>query len=161
MLKAIQTHPHYKIRLLLIVGLLSLIGCGKHPTSGQSHVVKCSDSIDAASPVLANGGFAFDISNSGNNPSQINSSNISKLNVAVTHAAAGETEKRGAPAVTQQAVFFTAGRSVIAMNRMSACQYWSYDVVNQSTPLVGSNAARSSSVYYLHEGGSKPPLILV
>jgi len=122
---------------------------------------RAPDSIDTNSPVLANGGFAFDISNSGNNPSQINSSNVSKLNLALTHAAAGETEKRGAPAVTQQAVFFTAGQSVIAMNRKSGCQYWSYDAVDKSTPLVGSNAVRSSSVYYLREGGSKPALILV
>ena len=156
-------HPcNRQARLLLaVIGMLSLIACSKHSTTARGHVIVCSDSLDTNSPVLANGGFAFDTSNSGNNPSQINSGNVSKLNLALAHAAAGETEKRGAPAITQQAVFFTAGRSVIAMNRTSGCQYWSYDVLDKSTPLVGSNAARSSSVYYLHEGGSKPALILI
>jgi polyvinyl alcohol dehydrogenase (cytochrome) len=83
------------------------------------------------------------------------------LRLALVHAAAGQTEKRGAPAITQQAVFFTAGRRVIAMNRMSGCQYWSYDVADETRPLLGGNAVRSSSVYYLNEGGSKPALILV
>jgi polyvinyl alcohol dehydrogenase (cytochrome) len=146
---------------LALACMISLMACGKHSTTGKARVTTCSDSLDTNSPVLANGGFAFDTSNSGNNPSQINSGNVSKLNLALSHAAAGETEKRGAPAVTQQAVFFTAGRSVIAMNRTSGCQYWSYDVVEKSTPLVGSNHVRSSSVYYLREGGTKPPLILV
>jgi hypothetical protein len=49
---------------------------------------------------LANGGFAFDLSNAGDNASQINSNSVSKLKLALTHAGAGETEKRGAPAVT-------------------------------------------------------------
>lgn len=141
--------------------LASLSACNKHSTPVQGHVTMCSDSVDANSPVLADGGFAFNISNTSNNPSEINSGNISKLSLALSHAAAGETEKRGTPAMTRQAVFFAAGRSVIAMNRMSGCRYWSYDVVDQSTPLVGANAVRSSSVYYLHEGGTKPTLVLV
>ncbi len=148
--------------LIAVAGMLLLTGCSHHPTSSQgAHVTKCSDSIDTNSPVLTNGGFAFNISNTGNNASQINSTNVSKLKLALTHAAAGETEKRGAPAMTQQAVFFTEGRSVVAMNRVSGCQYWSYDVVDKKTPLVGSNAVRSSSVYFLNEGASKPALILV
>jgi polyvinyl alcohol dehydrogenase (cytochrome) len=148
--------------LIAAFSLLSLAGCaGQSTPSRTGHPTTCSDSIDTNSPLLANGGFAFDTSNSGNNPSQINSGNVSKLKLALTHAAAGQTEKRGVPAITQQAVFFTAGRSVIAMNRVSGCQYWSYDVVDKKTPLVGGNAVRSSTVYYLREGGSKPALILV
>ncbi len=140
--------------LIAALGMLVLMG------SAPARAAQCSDSIDTSSPVLSNG-FAFNLSNTSNNASQINSTNVTNLKLVLSHAAVGATEKRGAPAMTQQAVFFSAGRNVVAMNRMSGCQYWSYAVPNKKTPLVGSNAVRSSSVYYLNEGGSKPALILV
>jgi polyvinyl alcohol dehydrogenase (cytochrome) len=124
-----------------------------------THVKRCSDAIDTGSPVLSNG-FAFNLSNTGNNASQINSKNVAKLKLALSGAASGVSERRGAPAMTRQAVFFSAGLNVVAMNRISGCQYWSYTIPDSRT-LTGSNAVRSSSVYYLNEGGSKPALILV
>jgi polyvinyl alcohol dehydrogenase (cytochrome) len=132
---------------------MAMMGCA--PT----RVTRCSDSIDTNSSVLANG-FAFNLSNTGYNPSQINSTNVAKLKVALSDAASGASERRGAPAMTQQAIFFSSGLNVAAMNRVSGCQYWSYAVPDKRT-LAGSNAVRSSSIYYLNEGGSKPALILV
>jgi polyvinyl alcohol dehydrogenase (cytochrome) len=139
--------------LILILGAFLLAGCSR------TRVATCPDSIDTNSPLLTNG-FAFNLSNTGNNSSAINSTNVAKLKLALSHAAAGSEEKRGAPAMTQQAIFFSAGRKVIAMNRLSGCQYWSYTVPEKKS-ISGSNAVRSSSVYYLNEGGSKPALILV
>jgi polyvinyl alcohol dehydrogenase (cytochrome) len=110
--------------------------------------------------VLSNG-FAFNLSNTSNNPSRIDSTNIANLKLVLSHAAAGASEKRGAPAMTRQAVFFSAGLHVVAMNRVSGCQYWSHAVPDLKTSLVRGNAVRSSSVFYLNEGGSKPALILV
>jgi polyvinyl alcohol dehydrogenase (cytochrome) len=132
---------------------LALTGCAR------THVKLCSDAIDTGSPVLSNG-FAFNLSNTGSNASQINSKNVARLKLALSGAASGVSERRGAPAMTRQAVFFAAGRNVVAMNRMSGCQYWSYTIPDRRT-LAGRNAVRSSSVYYLNEGGSKPGLILV
>jgi polyvinyl alcohol dehydrogenase (cytochrome) len=142
--------------LIAAVAILGLMGCNRNRTS----VVSCSDSIDTNSPVLSNG-FAFNPSNTGNNVSQINSTNVAKLKLAFNHAAGDSKEKRGAPAMTEQAVFLSAGLNVVAINRVSGCQYWSYTIPERKTPLVGNNAVRSSSVYYLNEGGSKPALILV
>lgn len=139
-------------------GMLILMSCTSHTHVAQ--LTQCSDSIDTSSPVLSNG-FAFNVANTGNNASQINSTNVGSLKLALSNVAPGVTEKRGAPAMTQQAVFFSAGLNVVAINRVSGCQYWSYTIPERVTPLVGSNAVRSSSVYYLNEGGSKPALILV
>jgi len=135
--------------------LLVLVMMGCAPTS----VTRCSDPIDTDSPVLSNG-FAFNLSNTGNNASEIDSTNVAKLKLALSAATSGVSERRGAPAMTRQAVFFSAGLNVAAMNRMSGCQYWSYTIPDKRS-LAGSNAVRSSSIYYLNEGGSKPALILV
>src|SRR6516162_5355419 len=48
----------------VVLGTLATLGCA--PT----HVTRCSDAIDTNSPVLSNG-FAFNLSNTGNNRSQI------------------------------------------------------------------------------------------
>jgi polyvinyl alcohol dehydrogenase (cytochrome) len=139
--------------LVAALAVLAMVGCA--PT----RVTRCSDAIDTSSPVLSNG-FAFNLSNTGYNASQINSTNVAKLKLALSDAAGGVSERRGVPAMSQQAVFFSAGLNVVAMNRVSGCQYWSYTIPDRRT-LAGSNAVRSSSIYYLNEGGSKPPLILV
>lgn len=125
----------------------------------RDRFASCSDAVDLDAPVLSNG-FAADLSNTGNHASQINASNVATLKLALRHAADGSKEKRGAPAVTRQAVFFSAGRRLIAMNRVSGCQYWSYSIPDIKTPLVGDNAVRSSSVSYLPKSGANPPLVL-
>jgi polyvinyl alcohol dehydrogenase (cytochrome) len=120
----------------------------------------CTDTVDTTSPVLSNG-FAFNLSNTRDNPSQITSTNVAGLSLAVSDAATGGVqEKRGAPAVTQQAVFYSDGLNLMAMNRLSGCIYWTHTIPYWTTPLVGSNAVRSSAVYYLNEGASKPALVL-
>jgi len=121
---------------------------------------QCLGSIDTGSPVLSDG-FAFNLSNTRNNPSQIDSTNVATLRLALSSAGVGVTEKRGAPAVTEQAVFFSSGRNVVAMNRLSGCRYWSYTIPALNLYRGGDNAVRSSSIYYLNEGGAKPALILV
>jgi len=133
--------------------VLGMMGCA------SNNFTRCSDAIDTNSPVLSNG-FAFNLSNTGNNVSQIDSTNVATLKLALSEAASGVSERRGAPAMTKQAIFFAAGQNVIAMNRMSGCQYWSYRVPDRRT-LAGTNAVRSSSIYYLNEGGVKPALIVV
>ena len=139
---------------IAMVAGVAFAGCTRR------RVTACADTIDLNSPVLSNG-FAFNLANTRANPSQITSSNVATLRLALSHAADGSVEKRGAPAVTQQAVFFSAGRNVVAMNRVSGCQYWSYAVPDIRTPLVGNNAVRSSSIHYLAKADAKPALVLV
>jgi polyvinyl alcohol dehydrogenase (cytochrome) len=126
---------------------------------GKAMAGPCIDLIDSAAPVLSDG-FASNLSNTRNNPSQITSGNVARLQLALTYIAGGSKEKRGAPAMTEQAVFLSAGRDIVAINRHSGCTYWSYTVPYRYTLLVGGNAVRSAAVYYLNEGGSRPALVL-
>ncbi|MGH8446804.1 MAG: PQQ-binding-like beta-propeller repeat protein [Solimonas sp.] len=126
---------------------------------GIGRAANCTDAIDVQSPLLANG-FAADLGNSRRYASQINAANVAGLQRTWADVADGTTEKRGAPAVTQQAVFFSAGRQIVAANRDSGCRYWTYTIPAKTTPLVGSNAVRSSAIYFLPVAAGKPALVL-
>jgi polyvinyl alcohol dehydrogenase (cytochrome) len=117
------------------------------PRGGQ-----CHDRLDVKAPLIVNG-FAFNHANTRNQPSLIDSSNVQSLTVNFQHAQAGATEKRGAPAVTAQTIFLTSHRQLLAINRQSGCQYWSF-----TTPTAGSKF-RSASVLFVPEGESSPAVI--
>jgi polyvinyl alcohol dehydrogenase (cytochrome) len=122
------------------------------------HAAKCTDTINTSSPLLSNG-FAFNSSNTRNQASSINSTNVASLTLAYTHVAEGSTEKKGAPAVTQQTVYFSEGRDIVAANRASGCEYWRFSGVDKSTPVIGGNAIRSSSIYFLPATLFKPAMV--
>ncbi|HEY9546316.1 MAG TPA: PQQ-binding-like beta-propeller repeat protein, partial [Solimonas sp.] len=122
------------------------------------HAASCSDNVDVNATVLANG-FAADLANTRQFSSQIDAANVATLQLAWADVADGITERRGAPAVTQQAVFYSAGRQIVAANRQSGCRYWHYSVPAKTTPLVGSNAVRSSAIYFLPPHGEQPALV--
>jgi polyvinyl alcohol dehydrogenase (cytochrome) len=139
------------LRHSLLVGALMV-------AAASSQAASCADTINTWSPVL-NNGFGFNAINTRNQASEINSANVSKLALAYTHVAEGSTEKKGVPAVTQQTVYFSEGRDIVAANRASGCEYWRYSGVNRSTPLIGANAIRSSSLYFLPPTLLRPALI--
>src|SRR3546814_18992156 len=58
-----------------------------------------------------------------------------------------------------QAVCYCAGRHIMAANRQGACRYGDYLVPAKTTPLVGSNAVRSSAIYFLPPHGEQPALV--
>jgi polyvinyl alcohol dehydrogenase (cytochrome) len=119
----------------------------------------CTDTIDRNSPIRSDG-FAQNLSNTRNTASAINSGNVGTLQLALNHIAAGSTEKRGAPAVTNQAIFLSAGNNLVAINRVSGCQYWSYAIPARIGGALRENAVRSSSVYLLNVDATKPALVL-
>jgi polyvinyl alcohol dehydrogenase (cytochrome) len=136
--------------------LMTATGHAQAATTVQS--IKCADTINTSSPLLSNG-FAYNTSNTRNQTSAINASNVASLSLAYTHVAEGSTEKKGAPAVTQQTVYFSEGRDIVAANRVSGCEYWRYSGVDKSTPVIGDNAIRSSSIYFLPATLFKPAMI--
>lgn len=117
------------------------------PRGGQ-----CNDSVDVNAPIIVNG-FGFNHSNTRNQTSLIDSSNVERLTVNFQHAQAGVLEKRGAPAVTAQTIFLTSGRQLLAINRLSGCQYWAF-----TTPAAGSDF-RSGSVLFVPATNQLPALI--
>lgn len=145
-------------RLALPAALALTVGL-----SGQALATTslCSDTIStsSANTALLSNSFAFNTSNTRNQASSINSTNVMALKPVFTHVAEGTTEKRAAPAVTNQVLYMAEGRDIVAVNRISGCQYWRYSVIDKSTALVGSNAIRSSSLYYLPATLFKPAMI--
>jgi polyvinyl alcohol dehydrogenase (cytochrome) len=123
----------------------------------QAAVTRCSDFIDPQSPVLSNG-FAFDARNTRNQVSTIDSDNVATLRQAHAYVAPKGTEKRGAPAVTQQTVYFSEINEIVARNRQTGCEYWRYRVPFKLNLLM-ANSVRSSSVYFLPPQGGKPGLV--
>lgn len=117
------------------------------PRGGQ-----CNDSVDVQAPLIVNG-FGFNHANTRNQPSLIDSGNIDQLTVNFLHTEAGVREKRGAPAVTAQTIFMTSGRQLLAINRQSGCQYWSF-----TTGQQGSNF-RSASILFVPAGKSVPAMV--
>ena len=119
----------------------------------------CTGTVDRNAAILSNG-FAFGPANHRRNDSAIDASNVARLRLRFAHAAQGYTWKRGAPAVTTQAIFFSSGRDLIAMNRKSGCVYWAHRIPQRyRAALVGGNAVRSAAIYLLNEPG-QPALVL-
>ena len=117
------------------------------PRGGQ-----CNDSVDVDAPLIVNG-FGFNHANTRNQASLIDSSNVASLAVNFLHAGAGVREKRGAPAVTAQAIFLTSGRQLLAINRLSGCQYWAFSI------SAAGGEFRSGSVLFVPATGSLPALV--
>ncbi|MDO9236705.1 MAG: PQQ-binding-like beta-propeller repeat protein [Aquabacterium sp.] len=119
----------------------------------------CADKIDTSSPILSNG-FGFNGSNTRNQTSEINANNVATLTVAYTQVASDAKEKRGAPAVTQQTVYFSEGRDIVAANRATGCEYWRFTGLDLRNPFVGggTNPIRSS-IYYLPATTTQPAMV--
>jgi polyvinyl alcohol dehydrogenase (cytochrome) len=141
------------IRLAAALTTLSLSAL----LSTSAHAATCTDAINPSSPVLSNG-FAFNTSNTRQQASNINADNVATLSLAYVQVADGATDKKGAPAVTEQTVYFSEGRDIVAANRTTGCQYWRYSGVNKTT-LGIKNAIRSSAIAYLPAAGTNPPVV--
>ncbi len=110
-------------KLLLTQGcfiaiILTLTAC-----TGEEKVVWCSNSIDNQSPILSSG-FGANTANTRNNISEITSQTVANLKLRYTLSQPEQEERRGAVAVTEQALFFHEEHAVRAINRETGCQYW-------------------------------------
>ena len=132
-----------------VVLLLSLLlsACGGE----QVELILCEDTIDTSSPV-PNNGFGFNLNNTRNQLSPINASNVANLELDFTLNAENAQERRGAPAVTEQTIYYHTPNSVDAVNRESGCIYWSYE---------SSDRVRSASVTLVDEPSLNKRLVVV
>jgi len=138
--------PRFILRILASTAcftVFSLLGCsdGGDSNAGnaesllpfQTYVLatqprggQCDDTIDVAAPLISSS-HGFDLRNTRNASSIIRADNVDQLDLNFTYAKPDAGEIRGAAAVSAQAIFFTAGNAVIAINRVSGCRYWQYD----------------------------------
>jgi polyvinyl alcohol dehydrogenase (cytochrome) len=131
------------------------------PASAGTQRLMCHDGIDTGAAVLSNG-FAFNAANTRNQASSaIHSGNVDGLKLHHVHVAEGEKEKRGAPAVTAQTVYFTEGMDLVAANRLTGCEYWRYEGARGNKLWLSSNNLRSSSVLYVPPSAPYPALVIV
>lgn len=112
----------------------------------------CTDTVDVNAPLIVNG-FGFNHANTRNQASLIDSTNVDQLTVNFLYTQAGVREKRGAPAVTAQTIFMTSGRQLLAINRQSGCQYWTF-----TTPTTGGDF-RSASIVFVPGGETAPAVV--
>lgn len=156
--------------LVLAAGIGLLAGCGdsarvdvqSNPAvaSPDSETAACDDGIDPASRLLRSG-FAVNAANTANQDSAIRASNVSALVPDFVHVAEGTSEKRGAPAMTEQAIFLSAGRRIVAIDRRSGCQYWSHSVALEPEGLtLRDNFLRSASVLYEPSRNGRPSVVV-
>jgi len=106
--------------------------------------------LDQNSPILSNG-FGQDQSNTRNGISSITSKNVN--NLRLRYALGGSDpkkpgklarERRGAPAVTEQALFYFVGAQIVAAERRTGCEFWTTTLTN---PEDGKpDTPRSSSL---------------
>lgn len=127
--------------------------------SSQALATTCLSLPDTTQAVLSNG-FAYNANNTRNNASPITAANVASLQLAMTHAAAGEDERRGAPVVTGQTIYTVAGKDVIAMDRSSGCIHWKFTVEARSDIFAGENKARNS-LTFVPARGLIPAMIYV
>ncbi len=114
----------------------------------------CEDAVDVAAPLIVNG-FGYNHSNTRNQPSLVDSGNVDTLAVNFRHAQESVNEKRGAPAVTAQAIFMTAGKQLHAINRLSGCRYWTFTAAGN-----GGNF-RSASILFVESDEASPARLYV
>ncbi len=108
---------------------------------GAEPVGKCEDPINLEGSVVSNG-LGFNLTNTRNAPSVINSGNVADLAFEHAYVAPGVETRRGAPTVTDHAVFFYANNTVYATDRETGCNHWTY-TGDVEAPM------RSSSVMFV------------
>jgi polyvinyl alcohol dehydrogenase (cytochrome) len=133
---------------ILLSFLLVLTGCGGEQTPT---LTMCSQPINTHSAVLSNG-FGFNLQNTRNQPSLINSANVANLELDFTLNADGAKERRGAPAVTEQTIYYHTPDSVDAVDRETGCIYWTYEAPDR---------VRSASVTLVDEPTLNKRIIVV
>jgi len=113
---------------------------------------ECDNAVDITAPLIVSG-FGFNLENTRNSVSIINADNIGDMQLSYTIANHGVSDMRGASAATAQALFFTAGNALSAINRYSGCAYWRYTnpidatLFRSATVLLATRSATDSTVY--------------
>jgi polyvinyl alcohol dehydrogenase (cytochrome) len=124
--------------------------------SGSAFAATCSNTITTGQTLLTSS-MGYNLTNTRNAVSTINSSNVSQLQLGFTQAEVDTNERRGAPVLTSQVMYTPSKFKVIAMDRQTGCTFWSYEIPKKSA-LVGGDGFRSMT--YAPATLLKPAMIL-
>lgn len=151
MIKNIPKTTVKSLNIALVITLLLLQGC-EQP---QVPMPLCEGRVDTREAVETNG-FSFNLQNTRNQTlSLIDSTNVESLVMDYTIVDPNNVERRGAPAVTENTIFYSTPQAVFAIDRESGCQYWSY---YHKVPL---DKIRSAAVLLVDEPILQKRLIMV
>ena len=98
--------------------------------------------LDPNAAILSSG-FGLNPSNTRNGVSRITASNIDRLRLRFALGGSAQ-EKRGAPAVTEQALFYFVGNQIVAAARSTGCTFWTATLTNPASGAT--DLPRSSSL---------------
>ncbi|ONG40859.1 hypothetical protein BKE30_06855 [Alkanindiges hydrocarboniclasticus] len=139
----------------LLTTLLTLSSLG---SMQAAQAVRCSATIDPLQQVLANS-LGYNLNNTRQGISAINSGNVSQLELAYVHVAPDPdaTERRGAPTLTHQVIYAPTRSSIVALDRATGCEYWNY-TIKVGSSIAGGDGFRAMN--YVPALGSKPALVV-
>ncbi len=120
-------------------------GRGFPLASGGAVAQAPGDACTALDPnaAILSSGFGLDPSNTRNVVSSITASNIDRLRLRFALGGPVQ-EKRGAPAVTEQALFYYIGNQVVAAARSTGCTFWTTTLTDSARGAADPNLRSSS-----------------
>src|SRR5690554_2351366 len=150
--------------VIIAITILFISGCKNDFTIGgplydkifgheDSPLVYCHAPVPV-SPIVTSG-FGFNEKNTRNQPSDINASNVAQLNLKYTVVDEKEEIRRGAPAATEDVLYYTGVDKAYALNRESGCAYWYYE------PPKKYGAIRSASVLLVDEPTLNKRIVII
>ena len=125
------------IAAALVTTLALASGCAVADAPGDA----CT-ALDPNAAILSSG-FGLNPSNTRNGVSSITASNIDRLRLRFALGGSAQ-EKRGAPAVTEQALFYFVGNQIVAAARSTGCTFWTATLTNPASGAT--DRPRSSSL---------------
>lgn len=143
-----------KNNILIIICAFLLTGCRFGVELGgpiidkifgfdETPLVYCAAPL-TATPIVASG-FGADERNTRNQPSSINSSNVAGLALKFSVVDEKQDIRRGAPAATQNVLYYTGVKKAYALDRDTGCAHWYYE------PPESYGVIRSASVLLVDE----------
>ena len=112
----------------------------------ETPLVYCENELVTVpdTPIVTSG-FGMDINNTRNKASSINSGNVANLALKFTVVDEGQDIRRGAPAASEDVLYYTGVKKAYALDRATGCAYWYYE------PPESFGNIRSASVLLVDE----------
>ncbi|TDI14825.1 MAG: hypothetical protein E2P05_08740, partial [Acidobacteria bacterium] len=144
----------YETRRITILVVLMAIVLGGEAVA-QAPGDACT-ALDPNATILSNG-FGLNPSNTRNSVSSITASNVHRLRLRFALGGSAQ-EKRGAPTVTKQALFYFVGNQIVAAARSTGCTFWTATLTN---PASGATDLPRSSSLLLVDNPSGGRMLIV